>query len=228
MKFIKHLLACVAAAGLFAQAANAAVTLSLTPVTSSTLSVGDSVQYYLTISGLQSTDNADTALSGFIIDLDYDSTKVTVSLSSYLTCALSGFIIDLDYDSTKVTVSLSSYLTSFGGVTETDAIYTDTVISSNSLSLSAFSSTYDSSAYSSQSSSFTLATITVTGQSAGSASISIDADSSLSDQNGNTIVVGSVTDATVTVVPEPGTTALLGLAGLLAVMKFRRRFAQAA
>ncbi|GEM_PF-6507423 len=199
MKFIKHLLACVAAVGLLAHAANAAVTLSLTPVTSSTVSVGDSVQYYLTISGLKGVDNPNTALSGYIIDLEYDSTKVTVSLSSYLT--------------------------SFGGVTETNSIAVDTYTADGLLSLAAVSSA-SSSAFSSQVSSFTLATITVTGQSAGSASVSINSDSSLSDQDGNTVAVGSVSDAAVTVVPEPSTAAFVGLAGLLAVMRFRRRFAQ--
>jgi hypothetical protein len=203
MKFLKSILACVAALALFAQAASAAVTLTLTPVTSSTVSVGDTVQYYLTISGLMSTDNVDTALSGFVITLDFDGTTVSLSLADYLS--------------------------SFGGVTETDSILTDTAVTDSTLSLAAFSSTTEASAFSSQSSSFTLATITITAVSSGTTTISIDTDSSsLTDQNGNTIVIGSTSDATVTVVPEPSVTALVGLAGLLVFIKFRRRLAQAA
>ena len=223
MKLFKFLLVCVASAGLFTQAANAQVKLTLTPVASNTVSIGNSIDYILSISGLQ----------GYDAITDYGSV-----IYSQNGPGLSAFNITLNFDPSLVSFSVSSFLSSFGsGVADGISSGSDTSIAGQ-LNLNALSLDFNRQDFIgldatglpiNQASSFTLATITATAIGEGTGNINIDTDSSsLSDQDGNTITLNSADNGSFEAVPEPSTTALLGLAGVAVLLKFRRRFAHAA
>jgi hypothetical protein len=195
----KLLLAAVAAAGITLPAA-AQLTLSLSPTSQST-TLGGMTTYNVNISGLQSRpEGNEPALGSFLLTLDYNpaiATAEAVSFGNYLSPSGPGNDTQMfDITSTPGVIQL---------LDESDG----TVTPAN------------------QPSSFTLATISIEGIGFGSTPVSFDlSNSSLSDEASNPLDVSKVVNASLTVVPEPGTCALaifgLGVLGFQA----RRRAAR--
>ena len=195
MKNIINLLIGAVAAGIVLPA-SAQISLSLSP-TSSTVALNGTATYSITISGLKgSYDYNGPALGGFTIELDYDSTIASAQAVSFGTSLnLSG--TDFQY----------SDLSTPGQI-----YFTET-----SFDLAAALET-------SQTSSFTLGTITLQGVSLGTTTVSFDAVfTSLSDENAHTLDLISTTGASLTVVPEPGAGALAALA--MGLLGLRRKLA---
>jgi len=196
----KFLLGCIAMAGL-AASASAQITLSLTPTTQ-TVSVNGLATYNLNISGLKTNaDYTGPVLGGYNIVLDFNSAIASAqSVSFGSSLAISGSDLQVADLSTSGQISLTEI-------------------------------SYDSAAVleSSQSSSFTVATITFQGLTPGTTALTFDtANTSLSDENANTLDLINANGAslTVTAIPEPSCAA--GVFGVVAVgaCLLRRRFAR--
>jgi len=191
---VKFIIGCVAAVGII-YPASAQIALSLSP-SSQTDAVGGLDTYNLIVSGLKgSADYNGPALSGFIVQLDYDSTIAAAQ-----------------------SVAFGSKLNLLGD----DFQYSDLSSIPGQITLEEFSDASSTALEGAQSSSFTLATIEFQGLAAGTTTLTIDPSSSLSDENGNTLDVINLNGAsfTVTPVPEPGTCALAALA--LGIIALRR------
>jgi hypothetical protein len=203
MKLIsKILIAGALAAGIafpaFAQGGSG-IKLTLSPTTG-TIPVNGSETFNVNVSGLNgSVDYAGPGLGAFDFALDYNPAIATVTAVSYGSAA---GVDQLNLDGNAI-----QFTTLTAGQAQ--------LLESSDYSVS-------------QPSSFTLATVTLQGVSAGTTSLTFDASSggpSLSDENGNSLDVISATGAslTVTAIPEPSVTA--GVLGVLALgaMMLRRR-----
>ncbi len=194
----------VALAGLMAPgiaSADSLLTLGLTPATS-TVSWNSTITLTLSISGLTLTSYSDRSLGGYDITLDYDSSYLSVASVTY------GSSVSLGNSD-----AYQSYDSSTAG-----ALYLSEIASGTNSDLHAV-----------QGNGFTIATITFNVlSSTGSTSVSIDSSSDASDGNSNSMTINSTTGATINVVPEPSTYALLVVAVLFAGVGARKRFSRAA
>ena len=194
----KLLLGCLAAAG-FSCPAFAQVTLSLSPITD-TIGIGAQETFNLNISGLKSSaDYNGPALGGYTVQVDYNSlTAAAESVSFGSLLSSSG----PDYQFSDLTTPGQIYLTE---------------------------TSYDTPAQleANQTASFTLATFTMQGLSAGTTPLTIDlAQTSLTDGNGNTLDLAKTTNASLTAIPEPSVTASVLGALAMGACALRRKFAQ--
>lgn len=180
--------------------ASADLTLSLTPA-NQTAGLGQWITYDLVVSGLKSSsDYNGPALGAFSITLDYNSSIAAAGNVSFGT-KLSN--TGPDYQLFDTSTAGQIYLSEFS--------YDDAQTLQNS-----------------QSSSFTLATITLQGVGVGSTTLTFDrSGTSLSDESANTLDLVTATGGNLTVVPEPSFAGFGGLMAALgvAVMAWRGRFA---
>jgi hypothetical protein len=200
MKYISKLVASVVLAGITFPAA-AQLTLSLAPSTQTT-GLGGEVTYNIDISGLKSSpDYNGPALGAFSITLDFDSSTASaqsVTIGTLLSNAGPGNDFQVSDLSTPGQIYLSDM--SFDSAALLEA---------------------------SQPASFVLGSFTLEGTGLGSTAISFDlANTSLSDENGLGLTLSTANGATLTVVPEPGTCALVGLGLVGLVAQSRRRLSR--
>jgi hypothetical protein len=199
----KVIVGCAALAG-FAFPASAQITLSLSPA-SQTIGVGGLETYNLNISGLKgSADYNGPALGAFTVTLDYNSTIASLQSDTF------GNLSGLDL--------LNTSGSSFTSDSSTAGV----------IQLTEYSLDSAATLESSQTASFTLATFTLEGVSAGTTPLTFDvSNTSLSDENGSSLdlINANGGSLTVTSVPEPGACALGALAlGMFGVRRIRSRF----
>jgi len=204
--FAKLLLGCAVAVAI-ALPASAQISLSLSP-TGYTVGVGGTETYNLSISGLfGSADYHGPALGAFALQLDYNpaiaaATSVTFGNSSGT---------DL--------LNLSGKAFQYSDLSTSGQIY-----------LMESSADLASALQTAQSSSFTLATITLQGVAPGTTPLAFDATyaPSLSDANASSLDLITTNGASLTVIPEPSVTASVFGAAAMGFCMLRRKLSRVA
>ncbi|MGA3008171.1 MAG: cohesin domain-containing protein [Opitutaceae bacterium] len=196
----KFLLGCMVAAGI-AHTASAQISLYLSPV-SQTIGVDGLASYNLVVKGLKgSADYNGPALGGFDVQLDYNSAIASAQSVTF------GSMLNLSQDDMQI-----SDLSAPG------VIY---------LSETSFDS--PAALESAQTSSFTLATITLEGLTPGTTLLSFDSTyaPSLTNEDGFTLdLAGGAVGSSLAVIPEPSCTAGLTAALALGFCALRRKFSK--
>ena len=207
--FAKLLLGCAVVAAI-AMPASAQIGLSLTPVTN-TIPQGGTASYNLNISGLQSDVDYTQALGGYFVQLDYGT-----SVASVQSVTFGNSLFNLDPNGNP------------------DYQSVDTTTTPGVISLVEMSNNSTPALEGAQGKSFTLATITFQGVAPGTTPVTIDANlknpilsnTTLTDEGANTLDLVNVTNASLTVIPEPSVTASVFGAVALGFCMLRRRFAR--
>ena len=197
-KIAAILIACVAVAGFAASAMAASpILLTLTPIGTPTINLGDTITFNLNISNLHGavdgTPNS-PALASFDLVINYDSSVLafsSASIGSYLNVSAG------DFPSTD-------------GTTTAGKVYLDDFSFDTAAALEA-----------SQPAAFTIGTVTLRAIAEGTSAVSFDSGSSLGDENSNSLSY-TTSNSSVSAVPEPGSAALIAL-GLGAIVLFRLR-----
>lgn len=184
--------------GLLSSAVAAEINLSVQPSTSA-VPVGGNTTVDLTISGLG--NGTAPSLSAFDLSLGFDPMLLSVSKVSFGSSSPPFDQLNLSNYGT-----ISQFIQPSAGILRLYEVSLDDPATLNSMQLGAF----------------TLAEITFNGRMAGSSHLSLSV-TSLGDASGNPLFVSSVTGASVSVngssvVPEPGSAALFGLAVGLSII----------